>query len=361
MKHALFLTLAAGLALFSSCSNGDSSCERVTWDESIFAEAEELAVDTVPLSRCFPYARHHYFYNDSIVIVMNHQKENLHYVEMYNTKTDSVVCRLLRNGRGPGEAISLFPIPTVNEQYFYDGDHGKKELIIFNIDSLLENPDAPLRRYGKTEWGYASKTMLYRDTLIGENTNVFTNKALGIHQEGPRFVVYDAAFEKVINDKEYEYFTFNANNTAMVNINTEKGMICFANSAEPYVEFHRGINHPVKIYEGPHRLDIEYALVGKEVMFKEKCPYSYLSSCHNRDFVYLYYVGHYDEELTYTKGQYDYYILKFDWNGNLVKTYKTDYYIDVLSCDHNGNAGKDVLYASIETEEEPLLLRLSEK
>ena len=71
--------------------------------------------------------------------------------------------------------------------------------------------------------------------------------------------------------------------------------------------------------------------------------------------------AYWETDVTKTMDNVPCYILKFDWEGNFVKSYKSDRWIYALSCSSQ-YSGKDILYATINNNLGiPTLIKLSEQ
>ena len=134
----------------------------------------------------------------------------------------------------------------------------------------------------------------------------------------------------------------------------------FNNLANSDLELYDYNLNVIKIFNSLPKLETEYLINGideyneKEIIFKKNIPYAYLDYTTDNEFVYLVYMGNLLKENT-TMKDYPNWILKFDWECNLIKKYYINAYILSIS----KSSTNDTFYITIMNEDEnPLLLKL---
>ena len=116
----------------------------------------------------------------------------------------------------------------------------------------------------------------------------------------------------------------------------------------------------IRTFNELHYLETEYSIKGSEdsheteIIFKNDIPFAYLDYTTDADFVYLVYMGNLLKKNTDMK-DYPNWIVKFDWNCNLVEKY----YINVYVLSISKSAKDNILYITVlNNEENPMLLKL---
>ena len=350
MKTTLYPLL--GVLLLTNCTTQkESEPQIVQLSPDILDKAVTIPCDTVQLAHEFPIAECYYMYNDSIVIVQNHGQSDGYYLEFYNYRENRIVKQMLTQGKGPNEAIAITPTPLFFGSKMLSGDIGTQQLLILDIDSLLTSQEYAIPKYPVMYAGGLSFG-LFQNKLIAENPNCFKSDELGIELESNRFIVGKQGDGYNLEFPGGEYNAINVTNGGQILTNEEKGIVCYAGLSESFVEFYDKELNLTKKITGPCNKPITYSVIENNfIVFKGQIPYAYFTSCSSQNYIYLLYVNAYWEEMKDEPNQGNYYIFKMDWDGNVVKTYKTNYLLNNIRCLTSKETQQDVLYGTIESED----------
>lgn len=344
-----YFFIAVVVLFATSCTNKSTkSVETTEWTTSILQNAVPIEVDTIDLKRDFPCAEKLYYYSDSIIIAKNSRTENNYYYEFYNPQKDSIYKKCLRVGRGRDEAVMIGYSPSLSRNLLITGDMGKKQLFVFNVDSACSMNEYQPRKYNGFPFCGVLSTAFLNNTILMENPYFFSCKELGIEPVGTRFLIIDEEKNSIKNMPDYDVNTFNVNNSNIILTNEKEGIICFAHTAQSFIEFYDKDLNLIKRIDGPTNLPIEYKKKKDGLTFSKKVPYSYLKATSSDKYIFLFYVGNYYESIMNDINNHTYHIMQLDWHGNLIKTYKIDSYVEALSCAYDTSLGQEILYASIQ-------------
>ncbi len=351
-KYILHFAL---IAIMGSCTN--SNVEEVILTDDVIKSATALEYDTVFHEDIFPAVKKFYHYNDSIMIVLNKKWENHHFIEFYNTNTNSVVRQLFMSGKGPGEMLSVDM--HINGLKMFVKDYSRQQLAEVDVDSLLD--DDTYKPYIDKSINFIIASFAkYKGDYVFENSYSFIDENAGIIQDEKRLITPSEMSN--IYDTKHDYNTINVSSNGHIIVNEDKERIIYANLYQSKIEvFDKDLN-PVKRVKGPVMLDTKYYLTDddpREVTFHKKIPFAYLEYCASKDYLFLNYIGDFMEGNTlYDKKSY---VMQFDWEGNLIKCYKSDKYIDVISCSQDTKSINDVYATMLDNEGKYFLVRLHEK
>ena len=341
-----------------SCSKDvNNSVERLnadTLEKSIHLDAEVVDYDFFNDSAV--YGKNYLVYNDSILIIAKRDNINGCLLSILDLKTKKDLYRSFNRGNGHNEILGI-DIRLTNNNLIIN-DWVKQQVVSLSLDSILINPNYQVDLVKHSQ----SVPIVFPlgEGVVYANPMCFSDRHLGIRQSPPQFprLVYvaDASVDPLI--KESEFFTGNVAGGGNIVIGDD--MIVYMSPHQSYLEFyHRNNMQLFKKIEGPLTLDVEYAVMKmgnlKNVVFKRRIPYSYTNYCCDDNYIYVTYIGDY---LSAGKKMSDLksYILKFSWDGELIKTYSTDYYLFSIS---KGKAD-DVFYATtLGKDDNPYLIKLS--
>lgn len=343
------------LAIMGSCTN--SNVEEVLLTDNVIKSATALEYDTVFHKDMFPAVKEFRYYNDSIMIVLNKKWEGHHFIEFYNINTDSVIRKLFMLGKGPGEMLDV-NLSLCGSKMFVR-DCIRQQLSDVDVDSLLDDdtyrPDID-KSINFTIASFAK----YKGDYIFENPYSFIDENADIIQDEKRLIT--ASEMSNLYDMKHDYNTINVSSCGHIIVNEDKECIIYANLCLSELGvFDKNLNLEKRV-KGPAVLDIKYYLTDddpREVIFHKKIPFAYLGYCASKDYLFLNYIGDFMEGNTlYDKKSY---VMQFDWEGNLIKCYKSDKYISVISCPHDAKSVNDVYATMLDNEGKYFLVRLHEK
>ena len=231
------------------------------------------------------------------------------------------------------------------------GDIAMQQLVLLDIDSLISEKEYTIPKYQIT---YASGLTfgLFHGDLLAENPNCFKSEELGIELESNRFIKCNHENTYSLDLPDCEYNAINVTNGGHILTNEEKGILCYANLSASVIELYDKELNLTKKITGPINNPIEYVVGNNNfIVFKGRIPYAYFSACSNNDYIYLSYVNAYWDQIQESQNQGEYYIFKMDWEGNVVKTFKTNYLLNSLTCLTSEQTKQDILYGTIECED----------
>lgn len=356
MKNILsVIHLLLVAVLLASCysSSDKSTITTVTLTPDRLEGSSVLRIDTIgTFEELFLYAKEFLVYDDSILIVLNKKHTDGFFLEFYNLSHQKSMRKMYRLGNGPTEMLSAKIY--LNKDTLNVTDYVKGQVAFVNMDSVVKNPlYNPLPIKHQVNGSYHA--IAYKDSFLLENPYCFADKRIGIEQNAPRFIVTDGK-RPYTYATNYKYYTRNVVAGSIIS-NYFKQKIVYACMNSSRIEIYDTALRLQKIIEGPIRLEADYSVSNEydnnEVIFKTNIPYAYLDYCVDDDYLYLTYFG---DVLPHNRNMKDYpnWILKYDWEGNLIKSYFLDGYILAIS---KGSA-KECLYIAVMNDDDvPLLLK----
>lgn len=356
MKKISYILLF-NLFVIYSCSDKLENVPQEYLRENALTTASSLQVDTVLSGDTFPTANRFYYYNDSVIIVFNRGQENDFFLKFYNSNRKEVVKAAFMFGNGPKEML-LPAIETGGDDLLIRDVQGEK-LCILNVDSFLNS-----NRYSmsmiKNQYFRISNLCKFNDDIVAVNPFTFVDKQNKIEQDCGSKIVRLGDLEELYN-QSHLYNTINVASEGEILVNSKLQKMIFACGGQSFIEIYDRKLNVIKRINGPIGLDVKYYISDdKEVVYKKKIPYTYLASCKNDKYFYLYFMGDYWYIDTKSMDNHKGYIIKFDWNGNYVKSYQVDRYVYALSCNKKYQGG-DELYVTVNDDNGiPMLLKLYE-
>ena len=354
MKH--IYTLFVALSILTACDSSQKK-ERLTiyMDNEVLNNSKTIGIDSIRLPQEFIYAQSFFVYKDSILIVQNKKAENVYFLEFYNLYSQEKVTELFRYGNGPQEMLAA-KINISNDLLIVD-DYVKKEVAFIPIDSVLKN-----KRYIPEiqEYYVDARSVVphFDEKILVDNPNYFSDPNLKIETENePRFLLYTSKEFQNLQIKQGKYYTRNVSAGTIIP-NYDHDRILYFNYHLSEIEVYNTQLTLKKHLLGPNQLDANYTVIDNELIFKKVIPYSYWQYCCDKNYIYIIYVGELWNVETVNFQQLHEHILKFDWDGNLIQTYKVPCFINNISMGKEN----EYLYATGYNEEEnPILLQLSLK
>lgn len=316
-----------------------------------------LKVDTIgTFEDEFLFAKEFLVYNDSVLIVLNKAYQGINFIECYDLVNKKHIRKLFRYGNGPNEMLSARV--HLNNNNLYVNDYIKAQIAIINIDSLIISEDYDVKILEHKAYGLPT-AVICNNKFILENPYYFNDEKLKINQGKSRFISTNG-------NKPYEYsisYPYNTRNVSVdgcIITNDNRKRIIYASMHNPDLELYDYNLNVIKVFNRLPELEAEYLINGidesneKEIIFRKNIPYAYLDYTTDNEYVYLVYMGSLLRENTAMK-DYPNWILKFDWDCNLLEKYYINAYILSVS----KSTKNDTFYITILNEEEnPLLLKL---
>ena len=323
--------------------------ETVDLPPSIKTEAVSLNAVQVVSGDDYIAAKKMWAYKDSILVVLNTPVKDGFFLELANLCTKEKYGSFIHYGNGPAEMLNVNAV--LNNGRMLVRDFAKYQIARFDVDSALANISyvcAPVRFSNNA--GSPFVNFLDDNRLIMLNPYYFENPEMKISNGESRFIVGDAGSKfTLLSEGSKKYYSYNVEQGDII-VNNEEDRVIYASLFSPRVEIYDCQLNPLKLLTGPDDMDIRYAIEDGSVCFYD-IPYAYMGSAEAEDGFYLLYIGEFLGDEDYQKMQS--YIFKFDWDGNVLKSYHCGQYLnsisissedDVFYCSGHDEDGSNVLF-----------------
>lgn len=331
LSRSMYIILGLALLMGYSCSSYEDD-----WPET-----EELRLhplipvsfhqEIVETSRSHIRAKAFYIYADSILITVNKPSSEQAIVVLSQLSSGQVITRILTKGNGPGEVLDC--ICHMDGDILYINDFAKNKLFSLDIRHLLASSDVPdavtvfdYRGYGPTPF----VTSYDGTSVLCENPYCFKYKRLHISNGNEkRFDRFHMDQERSL--KHHRYDTYNASQGMLVPLR-DNNLVFYASLDRPWIELYDTLGNRKKLFTGPTKLPVEYAVHEGRIVFKDKIPYAYLGYGLSDGFIYFNYIGGYWEN------GYDNLhstLLKFDRDGAYLGSLELPRYVSSFSVIHD--------------------------
>ena len=354
MKNFACVFFVPLFLLFSCSDNHVSRPEEATLSQDVKTNARELVVETIGLAESLFRAKEFDVYHDSILIVTNKAGDETPFLEFYRLNSQERVRGFFRKGNGPSEMLDVHTV--IHNGKVVVHDYIKNTYCQVDIDSAVNvagYAPQPLKDLPKGAMT-TSLTAFSDDSLLLWNPYYFVDERQNISNN----VTKPFKFLKKSETPEnfwgnHEYFTFNVSQ-GLMGVNSHLRKAFFASFDASSIEFYNGKLDLEKQVLGPVQLpETELGIsTSKEHEFRELTynrdgrPEAYNTYTLLNDTLYFTYTGAY-RRWSDTK-EFPSYILKFDWEGNLLQTYKAPVEISTISASWNE---PDTFYGTIKDEE----------
>lgn len=349
IHYVAFAILA--MATFS-CSSPDTSSKNITiLPEDKIAQAIPLEAQDIwyPVDNIYP--NQYYVYADSILIVEN-KKGAGHFLDFYDISSQKLIASQIPYGEGPDEW--LFTQMYFEGDYMHITDYIKSRFCKLDIQRVLtDSTYTPQLIDYPREIIMTCPPNLLGDSIIGVNSFYYVNRQMGIDQRPPHLFFITGDPDNYPNIEDYEYMPVNVSQ-GLMGVNSRLKKVFFASFNASDIEFYNSNLQLEKEVLGPVQLpeanlkpysDKETG-IRKLAYNQDGRPKAYNKYTQLNDTLYFTYTGAY-RRWDDTK-EFPSYILKFDWNGNLLQIYKAPMEIRTISVSHKGD---DTFYGTIEDEE----------
>lgn len=320
---------------------------------SVKVNATLLNVDTLQLSDGFIDAKDFFVYSDTILIVLNKERRNGHCVELYNINSSEHIGSYYTVGNGPGEMLKA----NVHVRYedLIVHDYARSQIGIINLDSAVRNGSyhpATLKQYSNSI--RCPFVTMYNNRILMLNPYYFHDEKYSIHNDVDKFIFSNE------EDLPFEignlYYTYNVS-AGFIVTNRDYTKAVYASCFYDDIELYGENLLPLKHLTGPDKLEHNYRIEEKEVVFNKVVPYSYRSFAVTDQHIYVSYIGS-NLEPKQNLRDFKTYIFKFDWELNLLDSYYTHAYIGSLSI---SNDEKSFYGRGFDMDGTPVLLKLTNK
>lgn len=337
MKHIFYTVIVCCVLQFISCTTqtNDYSCEKVILSDSCINNSKQIVAEEFVSACDLPLAAKHCFaYNDSIIIVVNSKLCERDFVQVLNVNTKEIVASCLSKGNGKNEIL-------VANALLYDNtlvvnDYIKSQFALINLDSLINHGNVYSPKVIKRKFGSMPTIVPFKTDYIVENPYCLTSEKYGIKQgleyNIPRFIKIDN-LENGDYNQDFDYYTRNVAVDGQIIVNPKTNYVMYASLTKSRMELYDDGLKLLKVVDGPILFEDSYTISSeekdapKEVCFSDGVPYAYVSHYNSGKFVYLNYLG-ITMGINSNPMEMKSYILKFDWDGNLLDCYKTGRLLD---------------------------------
>jgi hypothetical protein len=359
MKYTYWVIAVAISFLFVSCKQDDTNHftevnfpEIEILSQDFKTKAKFLETEPIELPANLFAARGCYVYYDSILVVCNRAYENHPFIEVYNLYSKALITKKVYRGNGPGEMTNGYV--NRSEDCLNVRDIMKSRIASIKIDELIKG-DSSLVIFHPYKY-FTQYVTFYKDSsqFVFINSNRFVDKKQGIYQGGPSLIIGD---DNYIDKTRYKYNTFNITGNEIVTSYDNNRIVRITESDR--IEFFDNNLNPLKLIQGPDDFDskIKY-FIGKEYSaVYHTSPYIFTGSHYTKKHLYCGYYGQLIKRGNMSdKYNYPYYILKFDWNGNLVDSYWYHNQQGGLIFPFSISENEDIIYLSTTDEAGNVLL-----
>lgn len=340
------------MAIFSCSQTGSQFHNTVILPEERISQAIPLEIEDIwyPVDSIYP--NNFYVYADSILIVEN-KKGAGHFLDFYNIPSKSLVASQIPYGEGPNEW--LFTQMYFEGNYMHITDYIKSRFCKLDIHQVMTDATyTPQLIDYPREIIMTCPPNLLGDSIIGINSFYYVNHLMKVDQQPPHLFFITGNPDNYPKIEDYEYMTVNVSQ-GLMGVNPRLKKAFFASFDASDIEFYNShlqltqkVSGPVQLPEADLKL-----LTNKENGFRELVynartgrPEAYINYTMLNDTIYFTYTGAY-RKWDDTK-KYPSYILKIDWEGHLLQTYKTPVEISTISASWDKS---DTFYGTIKDEE----------
>ena len=321
MKRTI-LMLIATLSLLC-CRQSDKDFKIVVLGEDVKNDAVSLSMEEVELDGLLETARNYFVFNDSVLTVINDGNSGKPFIQFYNINNLSLIYQAIYKGNGPGELLSVI-CKNSGDYLLIDGSMNKRYARV-NVGDYLQDPAHAIKYH---DYSFDVQNLdLWNDSMfIVGNTYCFHSKRMNIHQDVPRLLILDGK-----TTIHYESLLSAISICGgRIALKPDHSRILFASSQQPFIEVYDSDLNLLKTIEGLDDYDFEYDVRQGFIQRSNTSAITYKQTCYDDTAVYYAYEGSITK-LDLSGGglkieQPDYstlktYILKFDWDGNLQKSY----------------------------------------
>lgn len=209
----------------------------------------------------------------------------------------------------------------------------KRNIYVVSVGDLLSGRRCPPVAVN-VKWS-ANGILPYRGRFLFLNSECFPEVQDEYRKDGPRFVFTDSSYYYEPPQSRYA--------TASVvggkyDISWSKGRIIFADNDVNRIEVYDTDLNPLRILLGRNRFTPEYACVesgdGYIFAFTGEICEAYRSVASTEDYIYLLYMDSIRKE-DEDRDDFCSYVLRLDWDGNIVTSYRLGAYVKSFSVSDN--------------------------
>lgn len=324
-----------------SCRNagaGFSPQEEIVLESSVLASAVPMRECLIADSEEFLHAANMLVYKDSLVIVVNAPKKDIDCVEIQSLKGRTRLASFVKMGNGPGEVLQLSSF--IQDSLLVLWDFSRNNIYTVDLERCLTGMDCTpseaipvggnLPSQGVVFWG--------EDSLLLLNPYFFEDKNLRISNGQPLFIKQKIGDNLKLVVKDDDVWGYNVFQGSLI-LNREKNRLFFASYSDDCLSMFDADLKYLKRISGPVKMEPRYFVRDKDVGYKGSIPDAYSDYCASEDCFWLIFHGQYDVYKPDAKKVS--YIMRFDWDGNLQKTYRVNQIIYSIT---KSDLGEDIFY-----------------
>ncbi|MGP1436298.1 MAG: BF3164 family lipoprotein [Phocaeicola sp.] len=357
MKNFIHFCLLLICLALVCCTPSIEKRNVINIGQEVITSAKVLKEEPLAFIDSLKDAKLCYVYKDSILIVLNKGLDSEHLVDFYNLNSGQSIAKLYHLGNGADGLLSTEAI--VNRNLLILNDSIMSQVAALNIDSILNNSKYIVHPIQYSKIGVRKAAPFY-DNMLVENPDYFHNKDMRINQGESRFLIMKPG-DNYTMDRSYKYYVKNLSINGQILVNEDKARVIYGQLYDSQLEIYNSELQLIRSVVGPVNIAPKYNFKGDEgfyrIIFKFPIPYAYLNCTADNEYIYMVYTGAKVKE-GMTVNDLPNWILKFDWDGNYISSYKINRSIQSLT---KSVQDESAFYATILTNGRPELVKLSLK
>lgn len=306
--------------------------QELTFTPPVFQNTTHLEgrvlVDTFVMGRCFNIDH----YNNYLLVSAYRGDKEL--INFFDKNSGECIKSILRPGRGPGEALSLrdFDVDhSTGKVLFYDVM--SKKLITFYIDSVIMSNDVKNHIYAKNYPIYMYKILQGNHCYIAEGGYKDNGKDIRlsiIYKDSTIYKYYKFPNVKVSGTDENGIIPAYIHGSKLT-ISPNKKQIAYATSYGAILEIFDVDSNQIKLNTIKGYYRPTYTLEKNNIKtIPGETIWGFIDLYAVNNYIYAIFSGSTDSKDTKNIGV-------FDWKGNPVKLYTTDYRLEKICVDEKKN------------------------
>lgn len=340
------ISLVFAVLLCSCGSNYRKGYSEIEVEEKIFRNATPVEYSSISGENDFVHAKQLFVISDSIILASNRPGAD-YFIDFYDLETKRLLTKYIRSGNGPGEALNCDS--SVSDGTVYVNDFVRKELLMVNIDSALNDGNYKVPSYpyshGKTIPSISGRG----DSVYFLNPYCLEYKPY--HTGKPRYFSAKKFHELPDDAFNHRLNTFNVSQGELL-VKPGGGTIAFFSLNYPFVEFYSSPESPYLRINFPSNIEQKFRTEGNEVIFNGFIHYTFTGASCDDEYLYGAYV---DDVLTRERDMeaFSTYIVKMNWCGDILGCYFFPYCITSLS------KTQSTLYGKVERAGIPYIYKIT--
>lgn len=327
--------LLGNIFLLVGCTPYNNEDVVYTLENNYREKAKEVKGELIRYDDELIYANCFLVY-DSLLITRNHNKSLQPLIEIRSLKNGMLLRSLFNKGEGPDEL--LMAQLYLSENILTIKDMMKGKVCFMNLDSIAINTNYIPKLYNYNK-NFHVLNQLNDSCMVMLSAYKYTNKKLGINIDLPRLEMAKFGDTNITwSPSDFKCTPFNVTNGHIATSLKHKRAL-YASAESPILELYNDKLHLLKTIRIPDSFEDKLNIIKEDdgyIVYKRVLPMSFACCGTINDCFYLLYSGYAYDVTTFNpaKNKDDKYfplILKFDMEGNLLNTYKTDRYIFRLS------------------------------